>query len=187
MCIGEYIRKEEKRGWNRFSAILVPFLSPIGFCMRIKAIQQDNRKRYKMFVLWFPAALSLFFPVFFTALVASLTRGYNPFTCQPWFSKEFPCLWLPALLPLHVQARPLSSQSDLVNKTRTFLVWRYIPLKGILCGWRHPHTVQRFPSCSFAHLAEQLGQGDKLGSGRQLQHLVWYDDMISYGMMPWAF
>lgn len=67
--------------------------------------------------------LSLFFPWSFTALVPSLTRGYNSHSCPSSPGSVLsPCLWLPVLL--HIQTRPFSSQFDLVNQTRAALSWR---------------------------------------------------------------
>lgn len=91
---------------------LESFHSPIGFCKRIKAVYWDSRKRFTMCLSSSSLllCLSLFFPLPFTALVASLTTGYNNHTCPDSPGSVLsPCLRLPILLLLHIQTRPFSS------------------------------------------------------------------------------
>lgn len=126
------------------------FLSPIGFCERIKTIYWDSRKRFKMCLssVFLLLCLSLLFPLPFTAFVASLTRGYN-YTCQPSFSKEYPLslsliTCFPtvahsdqALFQSILPSQPNKNISSLkVYPTRASLASRYIPLKGILTQCR---------------------------------------------------
>lgn len=93
--------------------------------------------------------LSLLFPLLFTAFVASLTRGYNNYTCQSWFSKEYPLsLSLITCFPTAAHSdqglfqsvwpsQPNKSISNLkVYPTRASLASRYISLKGILTQCR---------------------------------------------------
>lgn len=71
---------------------------PIGFCEMIKAIYQDCRNRFKMCLSsGFPLlGLSLFSPLPFAALVASLARDYNNQTCPGSPGNVLPpCLQLP--------------------------------------------------------------------------------------------
>lgn len=56
--------------------------------------------------------LSLFFLLPFTALAASLTKGYDNHTFRDGsgiLDVLSPCLRLPILLLLHIQTRPLST------------------------------------------------------------------------------
>lgn len=156
------------------------FLSPIGFCERIKAIYWDGKKRFKVYLSsgFLPLCPSLFFPLPFVALVTSLTRGYNNHTCQPWFSRE---------CPLSLSLITYFATAAHSNQALFQLVWpgqsnKSSPSLKVCPYWRkpswviHPRLAQSFPSCTFAHPIELQEHWCRPGTGGQLQFLT-----------PWPF
>lgn len=97
--------------------------------------------------------LSLFFPLPFTALVASLARDYNNQTCPDSpvcaphifnYLFSYCCTFKPAPFPASL-TQP--------NK-QAALTWEHILIEGIPPGWTNPHLAQSLPSHVFAHPPE---------------------------------